>query len=43
MYFFFNPLSMVDSSTVICWSPFIILRMSGLLCCFCTMFDGNSG
>ena len=34
---------LVDSSTVICWtSPFVILWVSGLFCCFYSIFDGKS-
>ena len=34
---------LVDSSTVICWmGPFIILGVSGLFCCFYSIFDGKS-
>ena len=34
---------MVDSSTVICWmSPFVILDVSGLFCCFSSIFDEKS-
>ena len=31
---------LVDSSTVICWtSPFVILGVLGLFCCFYSIFD----
>ena len=31
---------LVDSSTVICWtSPFVILGVSDLFCCFYSIFD----
>ena len=34
---------LVDSSTIICWaSPFVILRVSDLFCCFYSIFDGKS-
>ena len=34
---------LVDSSTVICWmSLFVILGVSGLFCCFYSIFDGKS-
>ena len=34
---------LVDSPTVIYWmSPFVILGMSGLFCCFYYNFDGNT-
>ena len=35
---------LVDSFTIICWkSPFIILVIPGLNCCFYSIFDGKSG
>ena len=34
---------LVDSSTVLYWTrPFVILRLSGLFCCFYSIFDGKS-
>ena len=34
---------LVDSSTVICWtSPFVILGVLHLFCCFYSTFDGKS-
>ena len=33
----------VDTSTVICsMSPFVFLGVSGLFCCFYSVFDGKS-
>ena len=34
---------LVDSSTVTCWmSPFVILGVTGLFCCFHCIVDGKS-
>ena len=33
---------LVDFSTVMCWtSPIVMLGLSGLFCCFYSVFDGK--